>query len=63
MELCPNCENQIEQEQIVCSVCGMILKDIRRYPNLVKPFFYICLAIIIIAIVVNLVGHLLIFFN
>lgn len=59
MEACPNCENQIEQDQVVCPLCHMILKDIRVYPNLVKVFSFICLTIIVIAIIVNLVGHLL----
>ena len=59
MEVCPNCENQIEQDQLVCLVCRMILKDIRSYPNLVKPFSFICLAVFTIALLVNLIGHLL----
>jgi len=61
MESCPNCENQIEQDQIICSVCGMLLKEIRMYPNFVRLFSYICLVMILITIIVNLVGHLYIF--
>ena len=59
MERCPNCENEIEQDQLVCPVCSMILKEI-RYPNFSKICSYFCLGIILLAIVVNLVGHLLI---
>ena len=59
MEVCPNCENQIEQDQLVCSVCSMILKDMRLYPNIVKIFSFFCLAVVIIAILVNVIGHLL----
>lgn len=60
MELCPNCENQIVKDQIVCSVCGMILKDIKIFPNIFKRFLFGCLFLILIVIFVNLFGLLFI---
>ena len=60
MEICPNCENQIADDQIVCSVCGMILKDIRVYSKFFKIFLISCLVIVIISIFVNLLAQLLI---
>ncbi len=60
MEICPNCENQISNNQIACSVCGMILIDIQVYPKFFKLFLIFCSIIFIISIFVNLIGHLLI---
>ena len=61
MELCPNCEHEIEEDQLICSVCGMILKEI-RYPNFAKIFSFCCIGMIVVAIIVNIVGHLLVDF-
>ncbi|MFX1593034.1 MAG: hypothetical protein ACFFCL_10100 [Promethearchaeota archaeon] len=62
MESCPNCENQVEQEQIVCPVCGMILKDINIYSNFISNYMICCLVVFLIAFIINFIGLLIIFF-
>ncbi|MFX1391073.1 MAG: hypothetical protein ACFE9Z_13495 [Promethearchaeota archaeon] len=60
MELCPNCENQITPDQVVCPLCGMILKDVRVYPKFFKFSMAFWVALIAITILVNLIGHFLV---